>query len=847
MYRKCFSYGLSSVSFEKIREILAEEHQIDLQESASEKAGSNSILFCGYPATRPNAAVCIAICASHEEGMAALQEGAIDYMISGKIDKHGVSKSLLLAHRFGQCKDEVEEIKSDLLLAERQYQTLSEITSAGLWQHDLESDELKWSESLYRMLGMTEGSGSAPCEITDLAHTADRERVKTLMRDRLDAGHPCEVEFRMLRNDDKYIWVRSETYGLKNGKGEIVMMLGAIKNIDKRKRAELDLEIRKSQIENIADGINGILARHIAYPDGRFENTYVSSGIKSLYDTDLQGGTVSPESIMAKLEPSELKKISEAFQKSARENCKVDLIYYFKGKDGERKWLRVVAIPNKLENGAIEWDSITTDVTALKKRERAAREQKEMLHNIIDNLDGVVSRHRIHPDGRDELVFLSKGYEKISGTSTEEVMANPKIYWDQIYEEDRKKVITSISDSLKELTPWQQTWRIINSRGEQKWIQGSGTPSKQEDGTIVFDTVITDITTLEEITSELATAKQEFRLAAKSGQLGLWKLDLTTDELEWDEQMFKIFGVDPKDFSGRRDEWVKALHPEDKSKSLNALADSITTGSDLEFQFRIKRKDTGEVRHIRASASAVLDSRGEAKVLMGLNWDVTHIIRAQEKITESNSRYALASKASQDAIWDLDLRNNQLKWSPSFESLFGHSIDTDHDQFEDWAKCVHPEDYDRVVVGLENFIAGNQNKWEENYRFKRGNGSYAHVIDRGYVVRDYAGKAMRMVGTMRDITSTTEFLNAIKEQNEKLKKIAWTQSHELRGPLTRVMGLISLVDQDGFRDITLKEFLSYLTSATNELDQVIKDIVEASADIDVYQPDVNDEHSQFME
>jgi light-regulated signal transduction histidine kinase (bacteriophytochrome) len=104
-----------------------------------------------------------------------------------------------------------------------------------------------------------------------------------------------------------------------------------------------------------------------------------------------------------------------------------------------------------------------------------------------------------------------------------------------------------------------------------------------------------------------------------------------------------------------------------------------------------------------------------------------------------------------------------------------------------------------------------------------------------------------MVGTMRDITSTTEFLNAIKEQNEKLKKIAWTQSHELRGPLTRVMGLISLVDQDGFRDITLKEFLSYLTSATNELDQVIKDIVEASADIDVYQPDVNDEHSQFME
>jgi PAS domain S-box-containing protein len=497
----------------------------------------------------------------------------------------------------------------------------------------------------------------------------------------------------------------------------------------------------------------------------------------------------------------------------------------------------VIAIPKKFEDGTIEWDSITTDVTAFKDVENESREQQLMLQNIISNIDGAVQRNKLHPNGRDELVFLSEGYEKISGIPRNEVMGNNDVVWEQILEEDREKVVRSIEVSLKELTPWHQTWRLVNRKGELKWIQGSGTPTKQEDGIIIFDTVTTEITKLKDITTELDESRQEFRLAARAAHLGLWKLDPINDILKWDEQMFKIFGIDPKEFTGKRDEWVDALHPDDREKSVNALADTINTGSDLEFQFRIIKKDTQDIRHIRASANTIVDKNGEAVFLFGINWDVTHLVQAQEKITESNKRYALASKASQDAIWDLDIKTNILKWSPSFKELFGHKIDLKKDHLEDWARLVHPDDYDRVVLGLDRFIEAGKNKWEERYRLKKGNGEYAHVNDRGFIVRDYNGVATRMVGAMRDVTANTEFLNAIKAQNEKLKKIAWKHSHELRGPLTKVMGLASLVKQDGFKDITVDDFLNYISAAAGELDQVIREIVDASEEVGIYDPE----------
>jgi hypothetical protein len=113
-----------------------------------------------------------------------------------------------------------------------------------------------------------------------------------------------------------------------------------------------------------------------------------------------------PRRIWDLLDESEYKILESAFYKAVNKHEKLDHMYSFTNKEGESKYLHVIAIPKKFEDGTIEWDSITTDVTALKVVENESREQQLMLQDIISNIDGVVQRYKIYPDGKGELVFF---------------------------------------------------------------------------------------------------------------------------------------------------------------------------------------------------------------------------------------------------------------------------------------------------------------------------------------------------------------------------------------------------------------------------------------------------------
>ena len=767
----------------------------------------------------------IAIVQSDERGFYELDKGATDYLLESQLTENIILKSIIQAEKGLESR------------AEAKYRTLVESTSDGIWHHDLLTDNVVWSQSLYQILGYQKQDGIKPSRIPKLAHPEDRERVEESLKQLVYKGMPYSTEFRIKKSDGKYIWVKAEGNGLRNGNGEVILILGAVRNIEKRKRAEIDLATSKNQIENIAKGVRGALARHRAYPDGKVDILYVSPGIEDLWDLNPEQVKSNPEDMILQLSQQERERLIKAFVQCAKQNKEVDHTYERIGKNGNRKYLRVTAIPHRLNHGVVEWDSITTDVTEIKKIEEQSEEQKLLLEKIISNVDGVVQRYKIDTNGDEKLIFISKGYEKVSGIPISEVKKNHNLMWDQIIADDRKRVLESFYQCYHSLSPWQETWRIKSRSGEIKWIQASGSPTKQVDGSVIFDTVTTEITRLKDITSKLASSKQEFRLAARAAHLGLWKYDPINNTLEWDDQMHKIFGTDSSKATGTIDDWKNSLHPKDREKSIQILETTLSTGADLEYQFRITRKDNSEVRHIRASANAIKDVDGKVCMIVGLNWDVTHIVKAQEKLAESNKRYALAAKATQDVIWELNMYTGEMNWNESLMDVFGYPANTGLADLDVWEKLVHPEDRESASKSLAEFIQnGTGNKWEEKYRMKKGNGEYAHVIDRGYVIRDLNGKALKMVGSLRDVTARTEFLNAIQAQNEKLRRIAWTQSHELRGPLTRIMGLIDVLEKDR-SGLSIKEFLEHLKSSTGEMDDVIRKIVDASEEVGINIPE----------
>ena len=132
--------------------------------------------------------------------------------------------------------------------------------------------------------------------------------------------------------------------------------------------------------------------------------------------------------------------------------------------------------------------------------------------------------------------------------------------------------------------------------------------------------------------------------------------------------------------------------------------------------------------------------------------DITAQRQAEEALRKSDERFQLVARATNDAVWDWDLATNDLWWNPGFQILFGYSAAEAGSNLESWTSRLHPQDKDRVIAGVHEVIHSQASGWSDEYRFRKADGEYAYIFDRGYVIRDAKQHPLRMVGAMVDIT-----------------------------------------------------------------------------------------------
>ncbi|MBN8468252.1 PAS domain-containing protein [Corallococcus exiguus] len=139
----------------------------------------------------------------------------------------------------------------------------------------------------------------------------------------------------------------------------------------------------------------------------------------------------------------------------------------------------------------------------------------------------------------------------------------------------------------------------------------------------------------------------------------------------------------------------------------------------------------------------------------------------------SETRYRLATRATKDAVWDLDLSTQQLTWSEGIHTLFGYAPGTVPTALDWWTDAVHPEDRAQAIESLHAIAdAPEGSDWRAEYRFRKADGTYAQVEDRGWVVRDAAGTALRMVGAMQDVTQRKAAEDALRRSEEEFRTLA---------------------------------------------------------------------------
>lgn len=146
---------------------------------------------------------------------------------------------------------------------------------------------------------------------------------------------------------------------------------------------------------------------------------------------------------------------------------------------------------------------------------------------------------------------------------------------------------------------------------------------------------------------------------------------------------------------------------------------------------------------------------------------------AFEETETAKERYDIVAKATSDTIWDWKIQDDQFVWNKGIQGVFGYKKDEVGKTSKWWFDRVHPEDSIRVSVKLYNFIEEKVEKWQDEYRFACADGTYKHVYDRGFLVKDKDGKPIRMIASMQDVTKQKQ-----EEQRLKLLETVITQTKD---------------------------------------------------------------------
>ena len=188
-----------------------------------------------------------------------------------------------------------------------------------------------------------------------------------------------------------------------------------------------------------------------------------------------------------------------------------------------------------------------------------------------------------------------------------------------------------------------------------------------------------------------------------------------------------------------------------------------------------------------------------------------------EALSAAEERLRLAARAANDALWDCDLIHGVVWWGDAFASLFGHA--TTAPTFEQWSALLHPDDHDRIMADVMRVLHGHDEVWRAEYRFRRGDGSYAWVLNRAYVVRAADGTATRMIGAMMDITE--------RKEAERLKSdFVSFVSHQLRTPLAGMSWMLELAADTGGLSDQASEYIAEARESAKRLTSLVNDLLD---------------------
>ena len=253
--------------------------------------------------------------------------------------------------------------------------------------------------------------------------------------------------------------------------------------------------------------------------------------------------------------------------------------------------------------------------------------------------------------------------------------------------------------------------------------------------------VVTERKTVEE---KLSRSEARLRVVLKQAPILLWTTDVElrvtsatgAGLLRLESLNDRPKGLSLYEYFDTRDRDIEPI-----LSHLRALSgESVST--EIEW---VGRVFDVQIEPLRSPEGAVIGT-------IGVAFDVTERKRTEESLRLSEERFHLLGRATNDVVWDWDLQTDGQWVNENVTTLFGYPAEEIEPTGVWWTAHIHPDDRDRVEESLQDVIKSGVHSWSAEYRFRRRDGTYSTVVDRGYVIHDKSAGPVRVVGSVMDVT-----------------------------------------------------------------------------------------------